>query len=182
MYGGGGIYLKFLYGTNLAIRNSTITGNQTSGQGGGIYSWGSSAYDGFTLSSSIVSGNTAGTAADIAISGYYSYYGPGVTEITADNNLVGVANQGSFTLSGSGNLTGTSTNPLAAKLGPLADNGGPTKTHALLAGSPATNKGSNVDGLTTDQRGKGRCKVANPTSEHSKARRSCPRRSWSARP
>src|SRR5215216_7935989 len=28
------------------------------------------------------------------------------------------------------------------KNGPLADNGGPTKTHALLAGSPAIDKGN----------------------------------------
>ena len=44
--------------------------------------------------------------------------------------------------------------PLSAILGPLADNGGPTKTHALPAGSPA------IDGVplalcatNTDQRG-----------------------------
>jgi hypothetical protein len=37
-------------------------------------------------------------------------------------------------------------------LGDLADNGGPTKTHALLAGSPAIDKGDPF-GATTDQRG-----------------------------
>jgi len=37
-------------------------------------------------------------------------------------------------------------------LGPLADNGGPTKTHALLPGSPAIDAG-NISGLYTDQRG-----------------------------
>jgi hypothetical protein len=41
------------------------------------------------------------------------------------------------------------------KLAPLANNGGPTKTHALKQRSPAINKGSNPDGLTTDQRGPG---------------------------
>ncbi len=40
------------------------------------------------------------------------------------------------------------TNP---KLGPLADNGGPTQTHAPLWGSPAIDKGKSF-GLTTDQR------------------------------
>ncbi|MCX6583201.1 MAG: hypothetical protein NT166_23750 [Candidatus Aminicenantes bacterium] len=39
-----------------------------------------------------------------------------------------------------------------ALLGPLADNGGPTKTHALLLGSPAIDAG-NSSGLFTDQRG-----------------------------
>ena len=45
-------------------------------------------------------------------------------------------------------------------LGPLADNGGPTETHALLAGSPAIDAGLEVctdpeglAALTTDQRG-----------------------------
>jgi hypothetical protein len=37
-------------------------------------------------------------------------------------------------------------------LGPLADNGGPTQTHALPAGSPAVDKGASF-GATTDQRG-----------------------------
>src|SRR5262249_48608751 len=53
------------------------------------------------------------------------------------------------------NITGQSAN-----LGPLADNGGPTLTHTLLAGSPAIDAGDNsVLGaplsLTTDQRGAG---------------------------
>lgn len=39
------------------------------------------------------------------------------------------------------------------KLGPLQDNGGPTPTRALLAGSPAINAGSNPSGLAHDQRG-----------------------------
>ena len=43
-----------------------------------------------------------------------------------------------------------STNPM---LGPLANNGGPTFTHALLAGSPAIDKGKNFTSATTDQRG-----------------------------
>ena len=38
-------------------------------------------------------------------------------------------------------------------LGPLADNGGPTQTMALLAGSPAIDAGSNAHCPETDQRG-----------------------------
>jgi hypothetical protein len=38
-------------------------------------------------------------------------------------------------------------------LGPLANNGGPTQTHALLAGSPAIDKGSNPNALAFDQCG-----------------------------
>jgi hypothetical protein len=48
----------------------------------------------------------------------------------------------------------SSTDPL---IGPLADNGGPTHTHALLAGSPALDAGTCTDHLgstvTHDQRG-----------------------------
>ena len=40
---------------------------------------------------------------------------------------------------------GTSADPLDPKLGPLANNGGPTKTHALLAGSPAIDHGDNAN-------------------------------------
>jgi hypothetical protein len=40
-------------------------------------------------------------------------------------------------------------------LGPLQNNGGPTFTHALLAGSPAVDKGQSF-GRTTDQRGQTR--------------------------
>lgn len=39
------------------------------------------------------------------------------------------------------------------KLGPLADNGGSTKTHALLPGSPAIDAGTNTRCPGTDQRG-----------------------------
>jgi len=54
------------------------------------------------------------------------------------------------TLSGSGNLVGI--NPLLAANG-LQNNGGPTQTIALQAGSPAIGKGTNPENLFTDQRG-----------------------------
>ena len=44
-------------------------------------------------------------------------------------------------------------------LAPLADNGGPTWTHALLTGSPAIDTGNNAAALTTDQRGDGFVRV-----------------------
>ena len=48
---------------------------------------------------------------------------------------------------GTGNITD---DPL---LGALADNGGPTRTHALLAGSAAVNAGTSAGAPATDQRG-----------------------------
>ncbi len=50
------------------------------------------------------------------------------------------------------------TNP---KLGPLADNGGPTKTLRLLGGSPAINAGSDEACPSTDQRG-----ISRPQGHH----------------
>ena len=57
---------------------------------------------------------------------------------------------GVVTVVGAGNLLGV--DPMLA---PLANNGGPTRTQALLTGSPAINAGSNPLALTTDQRGVG---------------------------
>jgi hypothetical protein len=58
-----------------------------------------------------------------------------------------------------GTVDGTPFTAVDPLLGPLADNGGPTPTMALLPGSPALNAGSNAAaraaGLTTDQRGFG---------------------------
>jgi len=45
------------------------------------------------------------------------------------------------------------TTPIDPKLGTLASNGGPTKTHALLAGSPALDAASGADCPAKDQRG-----------------------------
>jgi hypothetical protein len=51
------------------------------------------------------------------------------------------------------------TNPM---LGPLADNGGPTQTMALLPGSPAICVGIALPGVTTDQRGVPRLSYRQP--------------------
>ncbi len=126
----------------LSVMNSTITGNTSAvlGQGGGITN---SNNGSATIKSSIVAGNTGG---DIA-----GTLAPGST-----NNLVqNGATAGGLTNGVNGNLVGV--DPL---LGPLAVNGGPTRTHALLTGSPAIDKGSNPNSLTTDQRGAGFARVS----------------------
>ena len=53
-----------------------------------------------------------------------------------------------------GNFVGTIIAPIDPVLGDLADNGGPTQTHALLEGSPAIDAG--ISFSTTDQRGETR--------------------------
>jgi hypothetical protein len=56
-------------------------------------------------------------------------------------------------------LAGTSlpqnTSHACPRLAPLLENGGSTRTHALLPGSPAIDAGNNAENLDTDQRGSG---------------------------
>jgi len=76
------------------------------------------------------------------------------------HNLIGYPRGALGFSSRLGDLIGFSDAPLDPRLGPLADNGGPTKTHALLPGSPAIDHGDfrlAVDQFETplffDQRG-----------------------------
>jgi len=134
---GGGIYNN---GGTLAITSSTISGNTASGQiygiGGGIY--GPSG----TVSNSIIAGNTA------------TYDGPDIFgNFTSQGyNLIGKNDGGSgFTNGANNDQVGSGNDPRDAMLGDLADNGGPTWTHALLTGSPALDAGQSDE--ATDQRG-----------------------------
>jgi len=131
---GGGLYLR--NGGALALANSTVTDNSAP-DGAGIAA-NSGAYPAYDLvtNSSIVAGNLLPGGAPLA-----EIVTAGI--ITGANNLIGSANAAlpGDTLGG---------DPL---LGPLAANGGTTLTHALLPGSPAIDAGSNLTGLTSDQRG-----------------------------
>ena len=82
-------------------------------------------------------------------------------------------NGGSTTTSGTDDLIrnavdfsgGTWVNTPGPNLGPLASNGGPTQTMALLAGSPAIDNGNNTAAaaasLKYDQRGSGYARIVN---------------------
>lgn len=87
---------------------------------------------------------------------------------TADLPDAGVVNSNSSligTVSGTTTVNNVGGTILGADpmLGPLANNGGPTQTHALLAGSPAINTGPNplpaFPGNAFDQRGPGFARV-----------------------
>jgi hypothetical protein len=123
---GGGVE----FGSTATIRNSTIAFNQAN-LGGGIMGENGSI---LVLTSSIVALNSAGP--------YTSDIG-NVTTVTGSHDLIMVTNAAvpPDTLTGAPNI------------GPLADNGGPTQTHALLPGSIAINAGDNSAALPTDQRG-----------------------------
>jgi hypothetical protein len=139
---GGGIVLRDSF-SSVTIRSSTISANSAANSGGGIFlSTGSMSP---AITSSIVAGNLATNGPD------FSFFA--ASTISGNNNLIGVANAGNVTFTGSNNLTGTIAAPLNPMLGPLANYGGPTLTMALLQGSPCINAGTVITGITTDQRG-----------------------------
>jgi len=142
---GGGIYIQ---NSAFAIRNSTIAfnsadhDNQIGGDGGGIFVGNGSSV---TLQSTIVADNLVGLTGSFAdIAGF----------VMAGNCLIG--NIFGTTLANGSVANVTGQDPLLA---PLANNGGPTQTHALSAGSPAIDIGSNPQGLSFDQRGSGFARV-----------------------
>jgi hypothetical protein len=76
-------------------------------------------------------------------------------ELSAGFSLIGDGS-GSGLTNTDGNQVGNvppNSSPIDPRIGPLADNGGPTRTHALLLGSPAIDAASTPDCPTTDQRG-----------------------------
>lgn len=146
---GGGIFNRA--GGVVSLTNSTLSGNKvTSGAGAGIDSFGATAI----LTYVTVAGNTSSAFGDdgVSTSGPTTLKGTIVADrcsgpiTSSDDNLDAGA---SCALNGPHDQSNV--NPL---LGPLANNGGPTFTHALQAGSPAIDKGGTGAGcLPTDQRG-----------------------------
>lgn len=155
---GGGIASS---GT-LTLTNTTITGNGTRTDigghpgGGGLYISGGTA----TLTHTIVAGNrggSSGTGSGIGGPDIYVRGNNSGGSATGSFNLIGTDAGNTFTNS-AGNKVGTLTTPLDPRLGPLADNGGPTRTHGPFADSPALDGGDAMcpAGVTTDQRGQPR--------------------------
>ena len=177
-FAGGGICS---FGTATVI-NSTLTGNDTGGGAtgsGGIYCYGTLTVTNSTIANNIGDGICNGVSYSFAIltlnntiiaGNNLDIYGP--LQPTSSNNLIGNGT-GITNLSdlNSSNLIGTTAEPINPLLGPLANNGGPTQTMALLPGSPAIAAGSvtlavdaNGNPLTTDQRGLARITTASSTS------------------
>lgn len=171
---GGGIYI--IPGGALVLHESTISGNMAV-SGGGIYNQGPA-----TIVQSTVSGNTDGVynAGQLLLqhSTIAANTDDGITNsntgvVTATHtilvrngaqdfsasqpasvisqgyNLVGTGGQNMFT------HPGDQVNIANPNLGPLQDNGGPTRTHLPLPGSPAINAGDPnfVQPPAVDQRG-----------------------------
>lgn len=101
----------------MTLINSTLSGNRagSGGFGGGIRNAGTA-----NLKHTIVANNTATGAPGPDLSGAFNSH---------DYNFIENATGATFTGTTTHNITG-----LDPKLGPLANNGSPTQTHALLAG------------------------------------------------
>lgn len=158
--GGGGIYQA---GGVLIIDNSTISGNYAgnqSDQGGGGLMQDS---DGpITVTNSTITNNTSDANGDGV---YHQDFGPIIFRNTiiaanGNKNCEKFPGSGDFVSEGH-NLTSDQSCELHTmgdrvgnpNLGPLADNGGPTQTHALMDGSDAIDEGDAKNCPETDQRG-----------------------------
>jgi hypothetical protein len=147
---------------DLLLNNGTISGNGAEDQGGGIYYGGgylSLNNDTITLNTATAGGGffwdaSTGIVRNTIVAGNRSAdSGSDVlgTVISLGYNLVGQTD-GSTGWRDS-DLTGTAELPLDPRLGPLADYGGQTLTHALLADSPALGTGDPTQIGVSDQRG-----------------------------
>ena len=125
------------------LTNCTVSGNSAMTAGGLSNQKRLSSSAEIVLTDTIIAGNTAsGSPSDIGGSK------PGA--VTGSYNLVGTGGSGGLTSGNNGNLVLSSLTDL--DLGPLANNGGPTETMALLSGSAAIHAGIAVSGVATDER------------------------------
>ncbi len=147
----------------LTIINSTLSGNRAQ-TGGAIH-----VLDGVTA---IVNGCTIAENSATNVSGMFASTAADPNTVTFSNTIMAndpLTNYGGTVLaSDGGNIdTGTScgfvnitdqstTDP---KLKPLANNGGPTPTHAITKNSKAVDHGNDAIALPIDQRGKPRADI-----------------------
>ena len=136
--GNGGFGIHNVFRGSVAVSHTTIAGN-----GGGIYDEGSRDYDAefpddspprVTLRSTVLASSQ------------------GAPNVVHENQPLGSQGHNVCDDGCAGVLTGPEDLPTVdPELGPLASNGGPTPTHALLDGSPALDVGGTCG--PTDQRG-----------------------------
>lgn len=184
---GGGIFNSAA--ASSALVNTTLSGNRSNLSGGGVYGG----------ATSLANVTMAGNVADADGNGQGDGGGLAGTAVTVKNSIIGgnvdsspppglvnpdcqaaltsqgynlISNNSGCTGSaGPGDKIGSAAAPISPGLAPLADNGGPTFTHALISASPAHNAGSPAPPggpgdacAATDQRGVprpqgGRCEM-----------------------
>jgi predicted outer membrane repeat protein len=164
---GGGIFADTVH-----LTNATVSGNTASRDGGGIFVTNKEQVgvipNSIIISSTIVFNHAGRSGGGVdADSGSVSVKNTIIALNTAGNQFRDVfglfLSQGHNLVTNpvSGNPNTSFTDPLNQdilgvdpKLGGLTiNNGGPTATHALLAGSPAIDHGSSAGAPATDQRG-----------------------------
>jgi CSLREA domain-containing protein len=152
---GGGIFTT----GSLAVVNTTLSGNSASG-GGGVSSQGTTTITYATITANQAGGDSgggiqrSGGTTTITASIVYGNVGKSGPDCIGSPNFVGVNILGSRAGCKPGGATPQTNDP---QLGPLADNGGPTPTHALAPTSLAVDRVSPcIAGIATDQRGQPR--------------------------
>ena len=155
------------------IINSTISGNRSQQAGGGVLSSSPVTFKNVTIANNRAGGNIEGEdpGGGVYVGGSSENPDPVRFEntvlannasLTGTQNNCGDETGGSRLSSGGGNVeSGTSCNldgtddqsSARLELGPLANNGGPTPTHALGATSHAIDAGLGPSCPATDQRG-----------------------------
>jgi hypothetical protein len=167
----GGIEVRStLGGDDNLIANSTIAGNSASTRIGGIHVGRAT-----TMVHVTIAGNSAPQPPGTLGIAVGAQVDPNIV-LTVQSALIAGNHAGTVVLDlggdsgicvGSHSLIPTSsievppdTLMLDPLLGPLADNGGPTRTMALSPGSPAIDTGTNPTALAWDQRGTGFARVA----------------------
>ncbi len=161
-YGHGGAV--FNAGGFMAIINSTIHANYTDIEGGAID--GSGGAD-TVISHSTIAANKYGTSGINVGLPHFVYMRNTIVAGNTKSDIKGALTSSGYnvvgnTTSGSG-FASTDILNIDPLLGPLADNGGPTLTMALLPGSPAIDAGDNTDAPEWDQRGPGFPRIVNGT-------------------
>ena len=153
------------------LTNSTVSNNSATTGGGAITSRATSGTAATTLINCTVA-NNSGPGGSLFVLKFPNAVAASLNvknTLAANNSPVNYGNSGGvltslghnldtdgtslFVNGVNGNIIGSQATPVDAKLAPLAANGGPTQTRALMNGSPAIDAGTIVDAPVKDQRG-----------------------------
>jgi len=138
---GGGLYQTAAEAT---VTNCTITANLADSIGNGFAEGGGICHSGgvLNLHNTIVAGNSD-TVDNTGLGNVYPDVSGTVTSL--GSNIIGNGNGTQGVTDGlNGDRVGTATDPIDPALGPLAGNGGSTRTHALGVGSAAIDAGDDL--------------------------------------
>lgn len=153
------------------LTNCTVSNNSATTGGGAITSRATTATAATTLTNCTVA-NNSGPGGALFVLKFANAVAASLNvknTLAANNSPVNFGNSGGvlaslghnldtdgtsgFVNGLNGNIIGSAGSPVNAQLAPLANNGGPTQTRALMNGSPAIDAGTIVGAPAKDQRG-----------------------------